>query len=74
MWGRPHSVCVPLSQYQLVLHNREAPGSPTSGIFMEALSHRHDQSLTPSLALLPSLENGVGVRGGTENSKPLTIA
>ena len=38
--------------------------------FMEASSCRHDWSLTPFLALLPSLDNG----GGAENSKLLIMA
>jgi len=42
----------------------------TFGIFVEALSHKHDLSSFPFPVLLPSQENGIGA----ENSKLLIIA
>ena len=51
----------------------------TSGTFMEASSHRHDGSLTQSLALSPSWRVGCGAESATfliwlglSDDKPLT--
>lgn len=52
--GPPCSMHASFSQHRHVLTHAEALGSPTLGIVIRALSHGHNQSLTPS----PLLENG----------------
>ena len=52
----PPQACYSPSSFKYSIWTLSEPH--TLGIFMEASSHRHDRSLTPFSALLPSQENG----------------